>query len=298
MTVGRGLAGRPAEIRQRRLEQRVVVVVDRDGLSRGDGAQGLDSLPAVHGQQDPGDPGPAQVDQAQVDVAEPLRDLADAVMHEGVARDVQAQPPLPVAGEVQQAAHHRRHDVAEWPGRVLAGQRRHPYLGVAVGVGDDPGLPGRQRHRRPESLLAQLAGGVRLGDDRQVVIEVPGGDPVEVVTVVVRQDYEVERRQLADGQGRLSQPLRGQAHADVGALASVQEVGVGEDGEARDLDKSGRGPDEGDLVGASAGPGDGRRDPRSFGHGGSPPLGMTRPAACPPARLPNPAARPDAAVRR
>jgi hypothetical protein len=41
---------------------------------------------------------------------------------------------------------------------------------------------------------------VRLGDDRQVVIEIAGRDPVEVVPVVVGQDYEVERRQLADGQ--------------------------------------------------------------------------------------------------
>jgi len=36
---------------------------------------------------------------------------------------------------------------------------------------------------------------VRLGDDRQVVIEVARRDPVEVIPVVVRQDREVERRQ-------------------------------------------------------------------------------------------------------
>jgi hypothetical protein len=37
----------------------------------------------------------------------------------------------------------------------------------------------------PEPLLAQLAGGVRLGEDRQVLVEVAGGDPVEVVAVMV-----------------------------------------------------------------------------------------------------------------
>jgi hypothetical protein len=102
-----------------------------------------------------------------------------------------------------------------------------------------------------------------------------GRDPVEVVTVVVRQDHEVERRQLADGQSRLGQPPGGQAQADVGALAAVQKVGVGQDGKARDLDNGGRGPDEGDLIGARAGLGAGRRDPRSSGHGGSPRLGAT-----------------------
>jgi hypothetical protein len=106
-----------------------------------------------------------------------------------------------------------------------------------------------------------------------------------VVTVVVRQDHEVGRRQLADGQGRLSQPLRGQAHADVGALAAVREAGIGEDSEARDLNKSGRGPDEGDLVGGDIAQGAdrraGRRDPRSFGHGGSPSLGTKWPGRLP-----------------
>jgi len=85
------------------------------------------------------------MDQAQVDVTEPLRDLPDAVIHEGVAGDVQAQQPLPAAGEVQQAAHHRRYHIAERPGGVLTGQGRHPDLGVVAG--DDPGLPGRQRGR-------------------------------------------------------------------------------------------------------------------------------------------------------
>jgi hypothetical protein len=52
---------------------------------------------------------------------------------------------------------------------------------------------------------------------------------------MVGQDHEVERRQLADGQRRLGQPLRGQAHAQVGPIVAVQEVGIGEDGEARGL---------------------------------------------------------------
>ncbi|HEX5296201.1 MAG TPA: hypothetical protein VFW50_04360 [Streptosporangiaceae bacterium] len=104
-------------------------------------------------------------------------------MHERVAGDVQTQQPLPGTGEVQQAAHHRWHDVAERPGRVLAGQGRHPDLGIATG--HDVGLPGFQHDRRAEALAAELAGRVRFGDDRQPVIEVAGRDPVEVVSVVV-----------------------------------------------------------------------------------------------------------------
>jgi hypothetical protein len=72
---------------------------------------------------------------------------------------------------------------------------------------------------------------------------------------MVGQDHEVERRQLADGQRRLGQPLRGQAHAQVGSVAAVQEVGIGEDGEARGLDQGRRDPDEQDPAGAGAGPG-------------------------------------------
>ena len=53
---------------------------------------------------------------------------------------IMAAPPLPGAGEVQQAAHHRRYDVAERPGRVLAGQGRHLDLGIATG--HDVRLPG------------------------------------------------------------------------------------------------------------------------------------------------------------
>jgi hypothetical protein len=155
------------------------------------------------------------------------------------------------------------------------------------------GLPGRQRDRRAETLAAELAGRVRFGHDRQAVVEVASREPVEVVSVVMRQDHEVERRQLADGQGRLGQPPGGQAHADVGPLAAVQEVGIGEDGEARGLDEGRRGPDEEDPVGAGTGVGAGRRagrrDPGAFGHDGSPRLGAKWPGglpAHPPAKHP------------
>ena len=53
-------------------------------------------------------------------------------------------------------------------------------------------------------------------------------------------------------------------------LAAAQEVGVGEDGEARGLDEGRLGPDEDDPAGVSAGRRAGRRDPGSLGHDGSP----------------------------
>lgn len=74
------------------------------------------------------------------------------------------------------------------------------------------------------------------------MIEVSGGDPVEMIPVMMGQHDEIEPRELLDRQRRLGQPLGGQAHADIGPVTAVQEVGIGEDGEPRDLDQSGRGP--------------------------------------------------------
>jgi hypothetical protein len=61
------------------------------------------------------------------------------------------------------------------------------------------------------------------------------------------------RRELLDGQCGLGQPLGGQAHADIGPVAAVQEVGIGEDGETRDLDQSGCGPSPGPQAPGTTG---------------------------------------------
>ena len=71
-----------------------------------------------------------------------------------------------------------------------------------------------------------------VGDDWNVLVEIPGRYLVEVVSVVVRQHDEVERRQLVDGHRRLHQPPGPQPVAQLGVVTLVEEVRVGEEGEA------------------------------------------------------------------
>jgi hypothetical protein len=111
-----------------------------------------------------------------------------------------------------------------------------------------------------DPLPVELAGRVRLGDDRHVVIEVSGGNPVEMVPVMMGQHDEIQFRELLNGQRRLGQPLGGQAHANVSPVTAVQEIGIGKDAEPGDLDQSGGGPDEGDLPGSADRAGRGVRE--------------------------------------
>jgi len=48
---------------------------------------------------------------------------------------------------------------------------------------------------------------VRRGDDRHRAVQTLLGDPVEMIAVIVRQDDEVERRQLVDLARGLGEPL-------------------------------------------------------------------------------------------
>jgi len=102
------------------------------------------------------------------------------------------------------------------------------------------------------------------------VVEPGGGDLVEVVTVVVGEQHHVERGQLGDGQGRLGQSPGPQAVAELGRLAPVEEVRIGEDREAAVADEHGGGPDEGQRpVVEVAASGPSRQFKREFfrGHG-------------------------------
>jgi hypothetical protein len=80
------------------------------------------------------------------------------------------------------------------------------------------------------------------------MIKVAGRDPVEMVSVMVRQHDEVQRGQLLNGQGGFRQPPGAHAHANVGAITPVQEIGIGQYGEPGDLDDRRRGPHKRDLV--------------------------------------------------
>jgi hypothetical protein len=90
---------------------------------------------------------------------------------------------------------------------------------------------------------------VGLGDDRQVLVEAAGRHLVEVVAVVVREDDEVQRRQVPEVHGRVGEAGRVQAQAEVRPLAGVEEVRVGEDREPAVAQQHGGRPDEGDLAG-------------------------------------------------
>ena len=73
-------------------------------------------------------------------------------------------------------------------------------------------------------------------------------DPVEVVTVQVGEQDQVQWWEPVGLQRGLGEPSRPQPLAEVGTLAAVQEVGVGEDGEAAQPQDGGGRADEGQRV--------------------------------------------------
>ncbi|MFW5471243.1 hypothetical protein ACOCJ4_14505 [Knoellia sp. CPCC 206435] len=115
------------------------------------------------------------------------------------------------------------------PGPWRAGQaviesRRSPLVTVRVSQVSSP-----RACVKPSSCSWSRACGV--GDDREGPVEVLLRHLVEVVAVEVREQHEVEGRQVVDLHGRVGQPLRAHAVPEVDAGVAVHERRVGEDRE-------------------------------------------------------------------
>ena len=92
---------------------------------------------------------------------------------------------------------------------------------------------------KPLRLSFRAAGGVviRGGDFGQLA----AGEPVEVVPVQVGEHDGVQPRQVGRGQGGLGEAPAPEALTEVGTLAAMQEVRVGEHREAAQPDQGGGG---------------------------------------------------------
>ena len=154
--------------------------------------------------------------------------------------------------DLEQAAHHRGQQGLGDARGVPAGQRGDPQ-GAAV-PGEGGALPGVQTESvSPAVPRPQRPGGPRRREDRHVGVEVPAGLPIPVVAVQVREDDGVQGRQVTRVHGRLGEPLGRESFADVGPLALVQEVGVGQHPERPELEQRRRGPDERQPAGRHVG---------------------------------------------
>jgi hypothetical protein len=90
-------------------------------------------------------------------------------------------------------------------------------------------IPRVERDGRGKAFLSQVARRVFGGDDGQIFLQSFLDDAVEVVAVIMREDAEIERRQVFDLKRRIRQPLRRQSVAEMDVVAGVQEVRVGQD---------------------------------------------------------------------
>jgi hypothetical protein len=185
--------------------------VDRDRELRPEGLDQLPALLAVHRHGDAHHPGPAEVDEREVDRGHPVRDLAQALVHQRVARDVDAERGRRAAGrhrdpvpELVVGADDLGHRQVQDARRVAAGHRRDAQ--PARRGPELVHLPRHQRLERPEAALGQPVGGLVRRDDRDGARQPGLGDPVEVVRVEVRQDHEVEWREVVDLDGGIGQP--------------------------------------------------------------------------------------------
>jgi hypothetical protein len=100
-----------------------------------------------------------------------------------------------------------------------------------------------------KAQILERGGGFLGGDDRRVLGQFFLHQLVEMVLVHVRQHHQVDRRQLVELDGGIGQALGGDAIAQVHVVALVQEVRVGEDGEALVADQDRGGADELDGAG-------------------------------------------------
>ena len=99
------------------------------------------------------------------------------------------------------------------------------------GTGQNVRLPRRHAGRLCESATTQSLGSVVSGQHRHGVIEMVLRHPIPVVTVHVRKYARVDRWKLLHAERRLVKPLGHQSVAEVGVLALVQEVRIGEQGD-------------------------------------------------------------------
>jgi hypothetical protein len=89
----------------------------------------------------------------------------------------------------------------------------------------------------PESDLAEPADSVGGGDDRELPAEVARCDVVEVIAVIVRQDDQIDRRQVGYLAGGLNFTARPDAVAEIDVGALVHECRIGQDGKTTEIDQ-------------------------------------------------------------
>jgi len=148
---------------QRRLEDPVVVVVDRHGETRPDQAGEVHPLPAVH-RQHAEQPGAAEVDQHGVDLGEAAGYVGEAVGAQRVAGDVQREQAPAVLFEFDDGAHHVGQQGVRRSRAVPARDRGHPQpLPAALPL---VALPRRQPPDVQVAAAAQAALRLRRRDDR------------------------------------------------------------------------------------------------------------------------------------
>ncbi len=172
-----------------------------------------------------------------------LRDAADVVVDQGVAADVHAVVGrVGIRAEIEDAAHHRRQQHRD-AGRTVAPRYRCDAQACFSLAHFEPVPVGKRKALLEAEALerfARFAG----GDDRRIAVQPLLHQFVEVVVVHVRQDHQVDRRQLVEFDGRIGLALGGHPIAEVHLVALVQEVGVGQDGQSLVADQHGRGADE------------------------------------------------------
>ncbi|GGR14505.1 hypothetical protein GCM10010497_15890 [Streptomyces cinereoruber] len=91
------------------------------------------------------------------------------------------------------------------------------------------------------------------GEEREAGVQAAPGDAIEVVSVQVREDDGVQGGQCVDLARRVAQTPAHQAVPQVGVLALVQEVGVGQQGRPAVPQEEGGVADELDLETVRAG---------------------------------------------
>ena len=188
-------------------------------MPRVDEAHRLDPLGRVHGDQDAHDLGAPEVEDPHVQAGVPARDVGQVVDEQRVAADVEPARCVRPA-ELEDAAHHvGQHQVGQ-PRARAARARGDAQPALALGEGD--GVPGVEAHRAVEPQLSQRARGLLRGEHGNRPRQPLLGHPVEVVAVEVRQQDEVDRRQVVDldrgvGEPSGAQPVAERARTRAGA---------------------------------------------------------------------------------
>ena len=134
--------------------------------------------------------------------------------------------------DIEDAAHHVGEDEIDQR-RTVAGrgggdaQPRRSLLHVQ-------GFPNVQRDAIGKPALLQILGRLRSRDDRQRAVEIALGDLVEMIAVEMREEHEVERRQIGQLDRGVGQAGGVQPAAEPGLLVLVDERRVGQDRETGD----------------------------------------------------------------